>query len=60
MSIMIEIETETLTDGSAVYAVIIEGEKIAAVSENDAFLLAEGLKELIDKHTNEEAHIRYP
>jgi hypothetical protein len=47
---VIWIVSETLTDGSEAFNVEMDGATYACPTENDAVMLAEGIKELMERH----------
>jgi hypothetical protein len=57
--IIIFIVSETLSDKSEVFNVLIGDVKLAAVSEDEAGRLAEGIASLINDHTTNTADVVY-
>jgi hypothetical protein len=53
----IRIVSETLSDGSKVFNVNINGAVLECITEKDAYALAETMKAAVEKHTNSTAEI---
>jgi hypothetical protein len=51
-NLVLWIVSETLTDGSEVFNVILNGFPYNCPTESDAVMLVEGIKELMERHTS--------